>query len=158
MKKINYSFNNYFSSMDIHFGRFISSFTQENKECLFLAAALVSRCIRDGHICLDLNDLAGKIIFKSEDGKDIIECPQLQTWLASLKSTSCVGVPGDFKPLILDEKSRLYLQRYWQYEKDIADYISANSNKTNEIKTDKFKLQEKLNLYFDEIPGQRINW
>ena len=66
MKKINYSFNNYFSSMDIHFGHFIASLTNGNKEDLFLAAALVSRCVRDGHVCLDLNDLAGKIIFKSE--------------------------------------------------------------------------------------------
>jgi hypothetical protein len=72
-------FNNYFSPMDIHFGRFISSFTQENKEELFVAAALVSRCVRNGHICLDLNDLAGKIIFKNEDGKNIIECPQLRS-------------------------------------------------------------------------------
>jgi hypothetical protein len=36
-------FNNYFSSMDIHFSRFIAYFTQQNKEDLSLAAALVSR-------------------------------------------------------------------------------------------------------------------
>ena len=98
--------------MDIHFIRFIVSFTQLNKEDLSFAAALVSRYVRDGHICLDLNDIAGKIIFKSEDGKNIIECPQLQVWIASLKSASCAGEPGDFKPLILDEKASLYLQRY----------------------------------------------
>jgi exodeoxyribonuclease V, alpha subunit len=114
--------------------------------------------VRDGHICLDLNDIAGKIIFKSEDGKNIIECPQLQSWLASLKSTSCLGVPGDFKPLILDEKSRLYLQRYWQYEKDVAEYISTSISKTNEMKLDTSKLQKKLNLYFDEIDKHKINW
>ncbi|MCX5849923.1 MAG: hypothetical protein NTW65_10800 [Deltaproteobacteria bacterium] len=61
--------------MDIHFGRVIASFTRENKEDLFLAAALVILCVKDGHICLDLNDIAGKIIFRSEEGKNIIECP-----------------------------------------------------------------------------------
>ena len=122
-------FNNYFSPMDIHFGRFMASFTQENNEDLFLAAALVSRYVRDGHICLDLNDLTGKTIFKSDDGKNIIECPQLQSWLASLRSTPCVGEPGDFKPLILDAKNRLYMHRYWQYEKDVAEYISASISK-----------------------------
>jgi len=66
---------NYFSSMNIHFGRFIASFGKENKEDLFLAAALVSRSVRNGHICLDLNSLAGRIIFKSDDGKTAIECP-----------------------------------------------------------------------------------
>jgi exodeoxyribonuclease V alpha subunit len=151
-------FNNYFSSVDIYFSRFIASFTQQNKEDLSLAAALVSRYVRDGHICLDLNDIAGKIIFKSEDGKNIIECPQLKVWLASLKSASCVGEPGNFKPLILDEKGRLYLQRYWQYEKDVAEYVSASISKTNEIKLDKVKLQKKLTLYFDESSKQKINW
>jgi hypothetical protein len=62
-------FNNYFSPMDIHFSRFIASFTRQNKEDLFLAVALVSRYVRDGHICLDWNDIAGKIIFKSKMGK-----------------------------------------------------------------------------------------
>ena len=91
---------------------------------MFLAASLVSRCVREGHIFLDLNDHAGKIVFRSEDGENIIECPPLQSWLASLKSSPCVGEPGDFKPLILDENGRLYLQRYWQYEKDVAEYIT----------------------------------
>jgi exodeoxyribonuclease V alpha subunit len=67
-------------------------------------------------------------------------------------------VPGDFKPLILDEKGRLNLQRYWQYEKDVAEYVSGGISKTNEIKLDKVKLQKKLNLYFDESSKQKINW
>ncbi len=90
--------DNYFSSMDIHFGHFIASFGKENKKDLFLAAALVSRSVRDGHICLDLNSLAGRIIFKSDDGKTAIECPPLNSWIAALKSAPCVGCPGDFKP------------------------------------------------------------
>lgn len=150
--------DNYFSSMDIHFGHFIASFGKENKEDLFLAAALVSRSVRDGHICLDLNSLAGRIIFKSDDGKTAIECPPLNSWIAALKSAPCVGCPGDFKPLILDEKARLYLQRYWHYEKDVADYILSNTAPTNEIKLDKLELQKKLNLYFDEKTQQKINW
>ena len=44
---------------------------------MFLAASLVSRCVREGHIFLDLNDHAGKIVFRSEDGENIIECPPI---------------------------------------------------------------------------------
>jgi len=73
--------------------------------------------MKEGHICLDLNDLAGKIIFRNDEGKEIIECPRLDLWLALLRKSSCVGDPGYFKPLILDAKNRLYLHRYWQYEK-----------------------------------------
>jgi len=57
-----------------------------------------------------------------------------------------------------DEKARLNLQRYLQYEKDVAEYVSAGISKTNEIKLDKVKLQKKLNLYFDESSKQKINW
>ncbi|MGP8154961.1 MAG: exodeoxyribonuclease V subunit alpha [Smithella sp.] len=152
------SLNNYFSPMDIHFGNFISSFCQENKKELFLAASLVSRCVKEGHIFLDLNDLAGKIIFRSEDGKNIIECPQLNSWLISLRSSPCVGEPGDFKPLILGENGRLYLQRYWQYEKDVAEYISISISRNNEIKIDRYELQKKLQLYFNENSEEKTNW
>jgi exodeoxyribonuclease V alpha subunit len=150
--------NNYFSPIDIHFGNFISSFSRENREELSLAASLVSRCVREGHIFLDLNDHAGKIVFRSEDGEKIIECPQLQSWLASLRSSPCVGEPGDFKPLILDENGRLYLQRYWQYEKDVAEYITLRISGNNEIKSDKSELQKKLQLYFNENSEGKTNW
>lgn len=156
--KMTNSLNNYFSPMDIHFGNFISSFGPRNKEELFLAAALTSRCVREGHICLNLNELAGKKVFENEDGKNSIECPSLPLWLASLNSVSCVGKPGDFKPLILNEDGFIYLHRYWQYEKDIAEYIRAAVSKSSEIETEISGLRKKLSLYFDEDSGQKTNW
>ena len=33
------------------------------------------------------------------------------------------GEPDEFKPLVLDEKNRLYLYRYWEYEKKLADAL-----------------------------------
>lgn len=144
--------------MDVHFGNFISSFDEQSKDELFLAAALVSRCVREGHICLNLSDLTGKKVFESEDGKNVIECPPLPSWLASLRSASCVGEPGDFKPLILNENGLLYLHRYWQYENDIAEYICAAVSRQNKIELDESQLQKKLSLYFDENSGQETNW
>ena len=41
-----------------------------------------------------------------------------------LRETRVVGAPGEDKPLILDG-GRLYLQRYWQYEADLAAAILA---------------------------------
>jgi len=34
-----------------------------------------------------------------------------------------VGNPGEYRPLILDEAGRLYLHRYWRYERDLAEAI-----------------------------------
>ncbi|MGD0279040.1 MAG: exodeoxyribonuclease V subunit alpha, partial [Smithella sp.] len=115
-------------------------------------------CVKEKHIFLDLNDLAGKIIFRSEDGKNIIECPQLHLWLSCLRSSPCVGDPGDNKPLILCENGRLYLQRYWQYEKDVAEYIFISISGNKEIKLDKSELQKKLQLYFNENDEGKTNW
>lgn len=151
-------FNNYFSSIDLHFGNFIASFAKKNNDDIFLAAALVSRYLRDGHICLDLKTIAGNILFKSEDGKDIIECPKLDSWLTSLTDTLCVGAPGDFKPLILDNQARLYLQRYWQYQKDVAEYILSKVSCPDELNLEKVELQKKLNLYFRDDCEKDINW
>lgn len=145
--------NNYFSSIDIHFGNFIAGMAPENKDYLFPAAALVSRAVRFGHICLDLNTLAGNTISSTEEGEEVIACPELKTWLEALRSAPCVGLPGDFKPLILDAKNRLYLQRYWQYEQDVARNILSRISSLQDFQFDKTELAAKLNLYFPENPG-----
>ncbi|HUN53981.1 MAG TPA: exodeoxyribonuclease V subunit alpha [Smithella sp.] len=160
-EKMDSFLNNYFSPMDIHFGEFISSFGREKSEALFLAAALVGRCVREGHIFLNLNDYAGQIIWTSEDGKNIIECPPLPSWLASLRSSPCVGAPGDFKPLILNENGRLYLQRYWQYEKDVAQYLFQSISGNHELisnQSDQAEFQKKLRLYFNEKSEGKTDW
>ncbi|MEN6623277.1 MAG: exodeoxyribonuclease V subunit alpha [Smithella sp.] len=155
---MNDCFNNYFSSIDLHLGNFIASFNEDGKEESLLAAALLSRSLRDGHVCLDLKTLAGTIVYKSEDEKEIIQCRQLDLWLNSLGKSPCVGRPGDFKPLILDEKNRLYLQRYWQYEKDVAGFILARASVNNEFNYDGLHVQEKLNKYFNKDENENISW
>ncbi|MGV8059733.1 MAG: hypothetical protein AB2L12_17195 [Smithellaceae bacterium] len=43
---------------------------------LFLAAVLASRSVCYGHICLDLNTLAGNVIPSFEEGDETIACPE----------------------------------------------------------------------------------
>lgn len=155
---MNDNFKKYFSSIDLHFGDFIASFNEDGKEDLFLAGALLMRNLRDGHVCLDLKTFAGNVIYQSEENEEVIRCPQLDSWLDSLGKSPCAGSPDDFKPLILDENDRLYLQRYWQYEKDIAKFILARAAAINELKFDGLHLQEKLNDYFPDAKGEGISW
>lgn len=155
---MNDNLKKYFSSIDLHFGNFIASFNEDGKEDIFLAAALLSRNLRDGHVCLDLKTLAGTVVYKSENEEGIIQCPQLDLWLNSLGKSPCVGNPGDFKPLILDEKNRLYLQRYQQYEKDIAGFILARTAISNELKFDGLHLHKKLIEYFNKNRKEDVNW
>ena len=109
-----------FSHMDIHFARFMKRLSGRDSEALFLAAALVSRATGEGHVCLDLPSVAGSVLEPPGGGPMPVACPDLGRWRKSLLATDVVGRPGDFRPLILDDRSRLYLFRYWEYENTLA--------------------------------------
>ena len=114
----------YLSRLDEHFARFMvrldgGGFSPE----LFLAAGLVSRSTGQGNICLDLKTLAGEPL-EDEEGRALLVCPELDSWRHKLERSPVVGNPGEFKPLILDENSRLYFHRYWEYQKTVADKIA----------------------------------
>jgi exodeoxyribonuclease V alpha subunit len=89
---------------------------------LFLAAALASRYRGEGHICFDLSSMAGRKV--REEDPDSPACPKLDQWLGRLEEEEAVGKPGEYRPLILDG-SRLYLYRYWDYEKKLVDSLKA---------------------------------
>jgi exodeoxyribonuclease V alpha subunit len=116
-----------FSDLDVHFSTFITSLSENQKdELLLLGAVLASHFTSLGSSCVDLKRLADDKFFppQSEAGIKSLSCPSLSQWLASLKKSSVVGKPGDYTPLILD-KHRLYLYRYWDYEKQLAAQILA---------------------------------
>ncbi|MEW5802028.1 MAG: exodeoxyribonuclease V subunit alpha [bacterium] len=97
---------------------------------LFLAAGLVSRYTEEGNVCLDLPLIAGRPVAEVLDGAEIeMHCPPVPYWIDVLRNTTVVGRPGEFKPLILDEKGRLYLYRYWEYEKNVADSLTERASR-----------------------------
>ncbi|MFU8856364.1 MAG: exodeoxyribonuclease V subunit alpha [Deferrisomatales bacterium] len=105
-----------FSPLDLHFGRFLEEL--EGRPCpeLRLAAALTSRAVGAGHVCLDLAAAA-----RGADGP--APCPDLGAWVRALRGTRAVGEPGAFAPLVLDPAGRLYLHRYWAYEDRLVRYL-----------------------------------
>ena len=115
--------NKYFSDLDIHFARFMGQLSGSYAPEILLAAAMVSRFTREGNICLDLRSVEGRPLNGDNDGADAMVLPALAKWSAVLEGCKVVGRPGDYKPLILDNRSRLYLYRYWDYERTLADFI-----------------------------------
>jgi len=109
-----------FSSIDIHFARFILRFDPQADSDIFLAAALASRATGSGDICLDLAATADTAVFEKKDGADAVVCPPLAGWCKKLIASPTVGQPGEKCPLILDARDRLYLYRYWEYEHSLA--------------------------------------
>jgi exodeoxyribonuclease V alpha subunit len=116
-----------FSELDLHFARLMARLSGEKAPELFLAAALVSRATGEGHICMDLSALEGKPLSIDGPASGVFVCPELKAWHKVLESQSVVGSPGDYRPLILDDRSRLYLYRYWEYEKRLADDLKRRT-------------------------------
>jgi len=118
----------FFSEIDIHFAKLMTGLSGQEVSEMFLAAALVSHATSEGHICLNLSDFAGKPLSVGEMTLDSFFCPKLSGWLDTLKVSSVIGKPGEFKPLILDDCSRLYLYRYWDYENSLANALRARAS------------------------------
>ena len=151
--------NKYFSDLDIHFARFMGHLSGSHASEILLAAAMVSRFTREGNICLDLASVEGRPLNVDNDGADAMVLPELAKWSAVLEGCKVVGRPGDYKPLILDNRARLYLYRYWDYETTLADFIrnrignvedKSNQRRLGEVDMALFK--ESLSRLFPATP------
>jgi exodeoxyribonuclease V alpha subunit len=149
--------NGILSALDIHFANFMSRLTGGNIPELSLAAALVSSYTRQGHVCLDLSSVEGKGLLKGENGIDPVVCPDLNNWCKQLRKTGVVGNPGEYKPLILDDHSRLYLFRYWEYQEKLANSIRSRINDTG-VDIGIGLLKEELMRLFPLDEAEEINW
>ncbi|MEW6521055.1 MAG: exodeoxyribonuclease V subunit alpha [Thermodesulfobacteriota bacterium] len=114
-----------FSSLEGHFAAFLLRLSGQAGPELGLAARLLTRQMAQGHICLDLEEFAGREVLLTEG--QTVSCPEPCLWLDRLGNSGVVGGPGQWRPLILDPPL-LYLQLYWQYEREVADFILARSS------------------------------
>jgi exodeoxyribonuclease V alpha subunit len=149
--------NGVVSRLDIHFSNFVASLAEGPGWELSLSAALVSSATRQGHICLDLVTMAEKTLVNEEDGQKPLISPELGDWSKSLINSGVVGAPGEYKPLVLDGNGRLYMFRYWDYQKRLTDSIRSrvyDVDKTINIP----KLGEGLGRLFPGVPKEGIDW
>ncbi|MFT4993728.1 MAG: exodeoxyribonuclease V alpha subunit [Paraglaciecola sp.] len=118
-------------ALDLAFGEFIaeqeSSQSPEQQTNIALLAACLSARLGDQDSCLHLADLA-------QPFGDVHQFPPMDSLLQQLSQGHSVLQVRDVnegadKPLVLDG-GKLYLQRYWQYERELAGHIlhkAANS-------------------------------
>ena len=134
------------SELDVQFAGFMTRLSGKESDELFLASALVSHAQGEGHICLDLSGIAEKPLL--EDPADSLICPKLSKWRKMLEASPVVGKPGDFRPLVLDG-SRLYLYRYWNYERRLVDILKERMS-NNTLKINEALLQDGLKRLFPD--------
>ncbi len=147
-----------FSDLDRHFAAFIEGQAGGDSPSLALAAALVSYSRSEGHICLDLEELAGTVFpDKPVDGVKAVPLPSLKAWVRELKASPVVGAAGEFKPLTLDARHRLYLHRYWEYEQSLAAEILKRAGDQPREPHDA-ELDRRLQALMPAESGETPNW
>ncbi|MEA2012242.1 MAG: exodeoxyribonuclease V subunit alpha [Verrucomicrobiota bacterium] len=140
-----------FSNLDLRFAELMTELSTEKsvKEDLFLASAVLSNWTTEKkHICLNLEHQNKiKTYYPEIFSAELRKKANLQNWFSSLKKANeVVGVPGDYKPLILS-KNLLYLHRYWSYEQMLGKKLLELSKKIPE-KLDYKLLRQGLSRVF----------
>ncbi len=116
------------SPLDRHFARSVGAAFGEDRESVLVAAALASRFVGHGHVCLDLARVVERGLVldvdRSEAPPDPPALPALAEWLACLGAsplvTSGQADTDALRPLVLDGAGRLYLRRYWDLQQRLA--------------------------------------
>ncbi|TGU74301.1 exodeoxyribonuclease V subunit alpha [Geomonas terrae] len=133
------------NDIDRQFAAFICRQAGSRDPHLEAAAALLSRGVTAGDVCLDL---AGAL----DEGRAAgYRLESVATWRERLAAAPVVGAPGEFKPLILDHADRLYLQRYWRYENELAEAILKRGEPAQ---FDRERLKQGLARLFPATPGE----
>ena len=122
---------------DVHLAVRLAAMAAEDDDAVGLALALAGRAPRVGHVSVDLATVRSSVVVGEEDaGLDLLPWPEPASWIDRLAASPLVEVhaeppdpsaaaaAGTFaagdRPLHL-AGSRLYLDRYWRDEIEVAD-------------------------------------
>ena len=99
---------------------------------VLLATALVSRQVERGHVCLDLARPPAPVAPGSEVLEGVV-WPEPGVWTAAVAKSPLVTDPlGSETPLVLDEAGRLYLRRYWEHQRKLAEALLTRASSGRE--------------------------
>ena len=125
--------------VDLAFAMFLADEVSDVSPLLILAAALASHQLGRGHACLDLaatlDDPSFALSLPPDDPRlrgmgeaatlpsKVLAHVTLRQWRAALANPTLVSDAEGTTPLVL-VGTRLYLRRYWQYEKNVREGIA----------------------------------
>jgi exodeoxyribonuclease V alpha subunit len=118
------------SDLDRHFAASLTELAKEPGREIGAALALASSQTRAGHVCVQLAQFAGTPIVDESglsavaDGVEL-RWPELRHWLDALERSCLVSAGERRTPLVLDSAHRLYLYRYWEHEKRVAEQLQS---------------------------------
>jgi exodeoxyribonuclease V alpha subunit len=116
---------------DVHVAMALGRLGGEDDETTLLGAALAARAPRLGHVCADLATIRGTITVDRDFPVDLqaLRWPKPGPWIERLAASPLVARGRDReagRALRLVD-SRLYLDRYWTEEQQVAAELAARS-------------------------------
>lgn len=112
----------YFSPLDYFFAIAMRDAFSEKEAIVITSCALVSKMVSLGHICLDIDRLAGTKCVLSEETEKHITFPEKAHWLNKLRSSPIVS-KNPATPLVIDDQKRLYLAKYYDFQLRVSKNI-----------------------------------
>ncbi len=140
-------------ALDAEFAYLMAELDSAPSEELLLGSALASRAVNNGDVCLDLTQYAQQPLLWTELQQPSVVAPGLKQWRRKLQSSLVVGTPGAWQPLVLDDRDRLYLYRYWNYEQYLAVALKQRAKQIFQIPSG--ELTQSLERLFP-TQGQQI--
>ena len=109
------------AAADVHVAARLMALAGEDDPDVALAAALAVRAPRLGHVYADLATVRDTTVVDVEEPVDIaaLPWPEVEGWVARLGASALAGGP------LRLEGTRVYLDRYWREERQIADDLRA---------------------------------
>ncbi|MDX1605469.1 MAG: exodeoxyribonuclease V subunit alpha [Candidatus Competibacterales bacterium] len=145
------------TDLDLHFTRFITARADGPGPELALGVCLASHWTGNGNVCVGLRTLAGQPLFADRLEREPPLAPPLDAWRRALRRSAVVGRPGDFQPLILDRRDRLYLYRYWDHERRLAADLLSRARIVDDP-ADDARLGAELERLFGASDERHVDW
>lgn len=117
-----------FGPYEVHLAATMARLEPGLTDEVILALAVAARAPRFGHVCMELGEVARRVVPDDDGGEtESLPWPSVDQWAQRLSESNVVSSPDDSptptRPLVWDGR-RLYLQRYWQYELAVAGDLS----------------------------------
>jgi exodeoxyribonuclease V alpha subunit len=125
------------------------------------AAYAISRATSQGHVCIALESVleSAGTHAQSESRPARQQATDVSTLRTQLLASGVVcdggGASGALLPLVLDAQNRLYLARYYDFERQLA---AALVTRAREVQSDAAVVDDSLQAFFVAPPPGEIDW
>lgn len=163
---------------EVHVAGAIARSVPGTSDAVLLAAALCVRALQQGHVCVVIDDVATAIAVEpspdtDHDGTvdehrallDDLAWPAPAAWRDELVASPAVVIrdprsgevvdgdePDELAPLVFDGQ-RVYLERYWRYERQVGTALLADLTSTTSVTFDDRAIDAVLDRYFGTTAG-----